>query len=259
MEIPVRPDPNRPIAEPASHIPDRRTESPRRSHPRPTAPTRRPRRRAALALALSIALALIAACAPKGPISEAQCRVGDWSLLGERDGAAGHPNTRLLALQEACLTHEVQPDREAYIAGWNTGVRRFCQPGKAFSLGDGGETHEHVCPEDLRADFDAAYEDGRSFHLARVRIADLERDIETKTARLEEVRSELISVAAAQLNPLLTPTRRGELIAELQGLNDEKKRLEGELPELQQDLRTQTRALDERMRDRVGAFSAEAF
>ncbi len=50
--------------------------------------------------------------------------------------------------------------------------------------------------------------------------------------------------AAAQLNPILTPSRRAELLAGLQGLNDEKKRLTADIPLWRTELVKMRRELD---------------
>jgi len=150
-----------------------------------------------------------------------------------------------LSCSDAHRRHGVTPDRDAYMLGWEKGVREYCVPSNGFSAGESGQPNNNVCPEDLREDFVQGYQRGRSIHLTRARVEALETKIEEGTARLQEVRKEIISTAAAQLNPLLTPSRRAELVAEVQGLNDEKNRLVGDLPRLRDELVTQERALDD--------------
>lgn len=211
----------------------------------------------ALAPYLAVALTLLLAplgCQSNAPLSKTQCEIGDWQTLGHRDGAQGLPSTQLLALQEACIEHGIRAERDDYMLGWSEGVRTYCRPNHGLTLGESGEAHNNICPDDLRPDFIAAYQEGRSYYLAQVRVVQLDEEIEEKTERLEEVRSDIVSTAAAQLNPLLTPTRRAELVAELQSLNDERKRLQESLPELRADLVEQREALAERERLRGQSF-----
>jgi hypothetical protein len=190
------------------------------------------------------AMLFMAGCAGTPRISEARCKIGDWETLGERDGALGIRSSNLLDLQEACIEYGVKPDRETYMAGWERGVRDYCVPTNGFAVGESGRRHNNVCPDELREEFVAAFGKGQSLHAARVAVAEKEEAIQEGTARLEFVRSEVISTAAAQINPILTPSRRAELLAELQSLNDEKKRLTADIPLWRTELVTLERELD---------------
>ena len=194
-------------------------------------------------LSLSL-MSLVAGCASTPEVSETQCQIGDWETLGQRDGSEGEKSTKLLELQEACIAYGIKPDRETYMAGWDRGVRDYCSPTNAFAIGDAGRSHNNVCPEDLREEFAGAFAKGKSLSSARDAIADKEVAIEEGTKRLEVVRKGVISTAAAQLNPLLTPSRRAELVAELQGLNDEKNRLTKDIPLWRTELVDLQRQLD---------------
>lgn len=199
--------------------------------------------------------ALMTGCASTPEISETRCRIGDWETLGERDGAQGARSSQLLELQEACIEYGVTPDRETYMAGWDRGVRDYCSPSNAFAIGESGRRHSNVCPEDMREAFSEAFGNGKSLSDARRAVADKEEAIEEGTARLEVVRKEVISTAAAQLNPLLTPSKRAGLLAELQGLNDEKKRLSSDIPLWRTELVTLKRELEDLDRE----LSASAY
>ncbi|MFK7895153.1 MAG: DUF2799 domain-containing protein [Myxococcota bacterium] len=197
------------------------------------------------ALIAVIPLVAVMGCAGRTPeISETQCKIGDWETLGERDGALGVRSSKLLELQETCIEYGVKPDRATYMAGWERGVRDYCSPSNAFAVGESGRRHNNVCPEDLREEFAAAFGKGQSLSAARTAITEKEAAIQDGTERLEVVRKEVISTAAAQINPILTPSKRAELLAELQGLNDEKKRLTADIPLWRNELVTLQRELD---------------
>jgi hypothetical protein len=176
------------------------------------------------------------ACAKSGSVSESQCAAGDWQTIGYRDGTVGYRSTRLLAHQDACVPHGVIPDRESYMAGWQQGVIEFCEPNNGFAVGRNGQRYDNVCPGEQRDAFLEAYKQGRTLFLAKAEVLDLERRLHAKRLRLESVKQEIVTSATAQLNPLLTPAQRVELVAQAARLNDERSLLETEIPRLESEL-----------------------
>ena len=193
---------------------------------------------------ISIIAFLLAGCGGGATVSQSQCVAGDWQTLGYSDGVRGYRSSRLLAHQDACVKHGVIPDRHGYKLGWEEGAREYCEPYNAFSIGEHGKGHNNVCPTDLRAEFLTAYQEGRTLYRARVEVTNLERAITQKTARLEYVKAEIVSTAAAQLNPALTTTERVELLARTQRLNTERNRIIAEIPVLEGELTIKAQQLD---------------
>ena len=192
---------------------------------------------------ISIATFLLSGCGG-ATVSQSQCVAGDWQTLGYSDGARGYRSSRLLAHQDACVKHGVIPDSHGYKLGWDEGIREYCLPYNAFSVGERGKGHNNVCPADMRSEFVAAYQQGRSLYHARVEVSNLERSIYQKTNRLEQVKADIVSTGAAQLNPVLTTAERIELLAKTQRLNDEKSSLKHEIPELEHALAIKVRQLE---------------
>ncbi|MBW2423461.1 MAG: DUF2799 domain-containing protein [Deltaproteobacteria bacterium] len=176
------------------------------------------------------------ACADRGTMSESQCAAGDWQTVGYRDGAIGLRSTRLLAHQDACVPHDVIPQRDEYMLGWREGIREFCDPDNAFQVGRSGRIHHNVCPADQRNDFLAAYKEGRRYFLAEAAVLDLEARIQSSRMRLQVVKQQIVESATAQLHPVLTPAQRIELVAKVQRLDDERRSLEAEIPQLEAEL-----------------------
>lgn len=176
------------------------------------------------------------ACANNASVSESQCAAGDWQTIGYRDGAVGTRSTRLLAHQDACVQHGVIPDRDEYMLGWKQGIAEFCDPNNAFEVGHSGQRHRNVCPPDQRQGFQQAYKEGRTLYLATAAVQNLERKLSNKRLRLETVKEEIVTTAAAQLNPALLPNTRIELLARIRRLNDEENRLTAEIPLLEEQL-----------------------
>lgn len=192
----------------------------------------------------------LAGCGGGATVSEHQCVAGDWQTLGYRDGANGQRNTSLLAHQNACGEYGIVPDRAGYMLGWEQGAREYCQPDNAFVAGERGENYQNICPEDLRANFVTAYSNGRTVYLARTAVATIERQINHNRSRLETVKSEIVSAAAAQFSGTLLPEERLELIARAQRLYEEQQELEYDLVDLEarlikkeQELNTLNRTL----------------
>lgn len=190
------------------------------------------------------AAVLLGGCAGRPSMSENQCAVGDWQTIGYRDGVNGQRSTRLLDHQDACMEHGVAPGRSDYMAGWEQGVREYCDPSNGFHVGERGWSHNNVCPADLKPGFLAAYQQGRSLYSARVEVANLEREIDQKTNRLASIKSGIVSSVAGQLEPDLSAEERIELASQMQRLVEEQERLKHELPDLEVELDIKSRELD---------------
>lgn len=187
-------------------------------------------------LLFSIVALTLFGCGGGATVTENQCYAGDWESLGYRDGAEGLRSSQLLEHQEACGPYGVVPDRQAYIAGWQAGSNEYCQPNSAFEIGELGYGHSNICAADMQQAFTAAYRQGRQLYLARRDVQNLESLIGEREARLEYVRTEIVTTSTDQLNPALTVAQRVDLLAATQRLSEEKARIEQELPRLHADL-----------------------
>jgi len=194
---------------------------------------------------LLMAAFALAGCSNHGSVSKSQCVAGDWQTVGYRDGVHGQRSTRLLAHQDACGEHGVIPDREQYMVGWDQGIREYCESLNGFVVGERGQMQNNVCPEDLKPTFTRAYQEGRSLYLARTEVTNLEGAIYRCRARIDQIEVEMVSSVTAQLNPVLTPAARIELIAQVKWLEDEKRRLHAEIPALESELAIRTQELED--------------
>jgi predicted nucleic acid-binding Zn-ribbon protein len=96
----------------------------------------------------------------------------------------------------------------------------------------------------LRADFQKAWLEGRKLYQARVDVANLERELAQKNARLSEVKSRMVSVAASQFDGNLTSVERIELATQVQQLNEERQTLRADIPRIESELEIRSRELD---------------
>ena len=195
-------------------------------------------------LLIVAALLVLGGCAAKPTVSENQCRAGDWQTIGYRDGASGFASTRLLSHQEACGEFAIVPERTAYLTGWQEGLSSFCTADNGFNLGNRGASFNTVCARDMAEPFATAYQDGRQLYLARAEVNRLNRLINSKEARLDQLKQEIVGATTAQLVPDLTPEERIGLVAKLEDLISEREEIQNELPELERDLAAAEYELD---------------
>lgn len=178
---------------------------------------------------------LLAGCASRS-LSEHQCLAGDWQTVGERDGAQGLPATHVLVHQNACGRHQIVPDSTAYRQGWARGVKRFCTEDNGYQLGLSGRANPNICPDTLARAHQQAYFDGRELYLARAEVRRLEAEIERMETRRGKIDTEILASAAAQADPVLSPTDRLALIERTRTLLAERETLDTELPVLRSAL-----------------------
>ncbi len=194
-----------------------------------------------LALPAFLTGLLLSGCAT---LSESQCVAGDWESVGYRDGHSGHPSTRLLEHQNACVKHGVVPDREAYLAGWDQGVRQYCQPENGFNAGRSGAPFANVCPAEMQAPYHAAYQEGRELYLAQSEIDSLRQQIARNGYRLKEIARELAAAETRLVEEDMPALERRELLNRTRALAQEQGRLETEIQQMKVDVALLTEHLN---------------
>ena len=76
------------------------------------------------------------------------------------------------------------------------GLRQFCVPPRAFTLGRENGTYHRLCPADIEPDFLAAYDLGRDVHAIEQELASLEDEIESL---LDEIDADKTSETAREM------------------------------------------------------------
>ncbi len=198
-----------------------------------------------LRLIIATVPAVLLALGGCASLSKSQCLASDWQTIGYRDGVGGVSSTALLRHQNACVKHGIIPDREAYLAGWNEGVRQFCQPANGFSAGEHGAGFSNVCPPDMQNDFHSAYEEGRRLYVARSEIADLEHGIEEREQRLHDVKATLAGIAAGLLDSDSTTADRAQMLINAKDLAEEQGKLQSEIEDLKAQVAVKTQQLEQ--------------
>ncbi len=178
-------------------------------------------------------------------LSESQCLAGDWQTVGYRDATSGRDHSALLKHQNACGKHGVTPDREAYLAGWDQGILQYCQPRNGFALGERGAALPTLCPLAMVDLFEAAYNDGRRLYLARAEIRRLERAIEAREHRLEQLEDAIASTESRLVQEALSSEERRELLDDTKAMSREQGEIEAELKELRIDVALEYQRLEQ--------------
>lgn len=119
-------------------------------------------------------LAVLAACAS---LSEEQCRAGDWRDIGFADGAQGRAPAYVERHQKACAKAGVAPDVQAWLAGRQQGLARYCTPAKAYEIGRGGRDIAPWCSPAQLAQMRPAHDRGRAYFEIGQDIAAERRDL----------------------------------------------------------------------------------
>ncbi len=131
---------------------------------------------------------LLTGCAS---MSEEECRVADWRMIGYEDGADGIPQGRLGDHREACADYGVVPDMVAYRNGHEQGVKLYCTESVGFERGRSGGSYRGACPAELEGQFLDGYEMGREIWAAYARVHDVESSIDSIERRVERLEKDI--------------------------------------------------------------------
>ena len=134
------------------------------------------------------------------PISEDECRGGDWHERGFADGRAGRSVSILERYAEICGEFGISPAREIYLAARQSGLQLYCTPANAYEIGRDGDRINAVCTLAQARAMEPAFRHGRRYHEIDTDMADIEQRIselkdaiaalpaEPTAAQLDEVR-----------------------------------------------------------------------
>lgn len=162
------------------------------------------------ALLAALALPLLAGCAT---LSEQECLTADWRAIGFEDGAAGRSADHIANHRRACAEVGVAPDLQAWLAGREQGLRRYCTPANAYRTGRAGRALSPVCPDPgaLRP----AYRKGQ-------RYWQTSQDIAGAEAEIREIRSDLSDLSRDDPARARLQTARMRLQAQIARLRAER-------------------------------------
>lgn len=136
-----------------------------------------------ITLALGAAL-LTAGCAT---LSEKECRVADWRVIGLADGERGRGPGFLAEHASACAEIGVVPDPAAWEDGRREGLRAYCTPANAYRLAARGDGLGPVCGDFDQRALAAADAEGREAWRVEQRLRRIEAAIREREARIRHI------------------------------------------------------------------------
>lgn len=124
-------------------------------------------------LLLALPLGLLAC----DPISEDQCRFGDWTGIGLEDGQKGRPASILQEYTEICGALGISPERSIYLAARQEGLKTYCTPRTAYEVGRRGNKLSPVCTGEQVNAMLPAYDRGLAYFEIDEIIDDLRDEV----------------------------------------------------------------------------------
>ena len=139
--------------------------------------------RMGFAFAVLLVTLTLAGCAT---LSKVECQAGDWRGIGISDGNRGLWSSRFEQHVDACAEYGVVPNRELYMAGYNEGLKNYCQLDKAARIGTDGGVYRQVCSGEIGLSFGRVYVAARDVYLARDEADSIRDEIDDVTRELTQ-------------------------------------------------------------------------
>ena len=131
-----------------------------------------------------VALGLTQGCAT---MTEAECIMADWQVVGDNDGAAGEPSARLADHQKACAKHGITPNRAEYEKGRQRGLQFYCTRDNGYIVGRRGTAYHGVCTGSLRHQFESGYLIGRDIFVAETEVDRIRSETDSLKSRIRSL------------------------------------------------------------------------
>lgn len=130
------------------------------------------------ATALAILALVVTGCATTTGLSKSQCEqlnlnTADWQALGEKDGLLGRDASYFAKHMQACAkvanmsptvmttpTAFIAQNQQAWEAGRQAGLKKYCTPLRAYQLGREGFSYQNVCPQEQMVELLKANDEG---------------------------------------------------------------------------------------------------
>ena len=127
-------------------------------------------------------------------MTEAECVMADWHIVGDNDGAAGEPSSRLADHQKACAKHGITPNRAEYEKGRQRGLQIYCTRDNGYVVGRRGSVYHGVCTGAMRHQFESGYLIGQDIYVAETKVERIRSEtdrLKSRIRRLEQDKDEL--------------------------------------------------------------------
>ena len=131
------------------------------------------------------ALLLLLALGSCAPVTEEECRGGDWNKIGFEDGRAGHYTTRFDDIAKTCGEFGLTARKAPYLAGREAGLKLYCTPENLYEEGRAGREFRGVCPPRLNQSLRFAHNRGKTYYEIGEKIETYEREIDDLEFRID--------------------------------------------------------------------------
>lgn len=119
-------------------------------------------------------LGLLAACAS---LTEDACRTGNWESIGYNDGVRGRAASYVSEHRDACGEYGIAPNTTEWLRGRVEGLKQYCTPDNAYSVGRRGSELNNVCPTTQVSELRFANFFGLRYYEINRQIDALENDV----------------------------------------------------------------------------------
>jgi len=108
-------------------------------------------------IAVICTMLFLASCAT---LSKSECQSGEWQAAGYKDASRGFTSSRFTSHVKACAKHDIAVDETLYTAGYQDGLKVYCQTEVGIKLGRTAERYRGICPANLETNFLYGYLEG---------------------------------------------------------------------------------------------------
>lgn len=171
-------------------------------------------------------------------MSKDECRVADWRVIGDTDGAAGYnPQGRFADHVKSCARIGLTPDQTIWYEGFQTGVRRYCTPLGGAAAGEAGKPYNNACPPELEGEFMRGYTVGKRVGDLRYRVSTLENSIRSKDYESDR--------KYAEMKQEKDERRRRDIRDQIEDLDRDTRRMRREIDDVKYELEDAQADLDD--------------
>ncbi len=119
-------------------------------------------------------LGLLAACAS---LTEDACRTGNWESIGYNDGVRGRSASYVNEHRDACGEYGIAPNTAVWLRGRLEGLKQYCTPDNAYTVGRRGSELNNVCPTTQLTELRLSNFYGLRYYEINSEITALENDV----------------------------------------------------------------------------------
>lgn len=166
-------------------------------------------------------------------MSESECKVANWEIIGMEDGNKGRQTSYIGEHRQACSGYAVAPDLNAYLKGHAEGLKQFCTESNGYQQGLNGYQNNQLCPADLARGFNKRYADGYRVYQVRAEIGQLSRKIKSSHYRLSKISETTKLKEESLIKDATQEYRRRELLDEIKELERESESIIIELEQME--------------------------